>query len=172
MTGEVVLRPATPADARVIAEASVRAWRHAYADIIDAQALAERDLESQEPRWRELLAPGSGSGSWLAETGGRVVGYLTVGPSPDPDASGEIGMLRALYVDPAAQGAGLGTRLHALALESLRERGFTTATLWVFSGNEHGRAFYERRGWGEDPAGPGNEGDGWLAPAVRYAREL
>jgi GNAT superfamily N-acetyltransferase len=172
VSDEVVLRAAGPADAAAIAGVSVRAWSHAYADLIDPQALAERDVDSQEPRWRELLAAGSGAETWVAELRGRIAGYLAVGLSPDPDADGSTGMLRALYVDPPAQGAGLGTRLHALALERLRALGCATAKLWVFTGNEHGRGFYERHGWREDPSGPGNEGEAWLAPALRYAREL
>lgn len=172
MSGAVVPRRATPADARAIAEASVRAWRHAYADFIDPRALAERDAGSQEPRWRELLAGDSGVETWVAQAEGRIAGYLALGSSPDRDATEQTGMLRALYVDPAAQGAGLGTRLHALALERLRALGFGAATLWVFEGNGMGRAFYERHGWREDPAGTGNEGEGWLAPALRYRRDL
>ena len=172
MTGEVVLRPAIPADARAIAGVSVRAWRHAYADIVEPQALADRDVESQEPRWHELLDEGSGAETWVAQVEGRIAGYLTVGRSTDRDAGSRTGMLHGLYLDPAAQGAGLGTRLHALALERLRALGCREATLWVFEGNELGRAFYERQGWSRDPAGAGNEGEGWLAPALRYARRL
>ncbi len=82
------------------------------------------------------------------------------------------GTVRALYVDPVAQGAGLGTLLLDGAVERLVEAGHDEATLWVFAANGLGRAFYEARGWELDPAGAGQEGEGWLAPAVRYRRDL
>jgi hypothetical protein len=53
----------------------------------------------------------------------------------------------------------------------LRARGYRSATLWVFAGNEQGRRFYEAMGYRADGATkiltPG-------APleAVRYRREL
>ncbi len=166
-----LVRRAAATDAADLAGVSVRAWQHAYADILDPQVLAERDVESQLPRWEALLAD-SPNEVWLAEVAGRIAGYIVVGASTDRDAGPGLGMLYALYVDPPAQGAGLGTHLHAHALDRLRALGFTRVTLWVFTGNGLGRAFYERHGWEADSTGPGQEGEGWHAPALRYAREL
>ena len=61
-----------------------------------------------------------------------------------------------LYVEPAAQGAGLGTTLHDLASRRAARAGFPEAVLWVFEGNGHARGFFERRGWAPD----GARGDG------------
>jgi GNAT superfamily N-acetyltransferase len=171
VSGAVALRRAVGADAEAIAGVSVRAWWHAYEDVLDPRVLAERDLETQRPRWEAFLTDPAFE-TWVAEVAGRIAGYLRVGPSRDPDAGPATGVLDSLYVDPPAQGAGLGSALHARALERLRALGFTEATLWVFAANEHGRAFYARHGWAEDPAGPGNEGEGWHAPSVRYRRAL
>ena len=108
----------------------------------------------------------------VAEVGGRVIGYATVGASRDADATPAVGELAGLYVDPPAQGAGLGTRLLEDAIARLRSRGFARATLWVFEENGLGRAFYERHGWSVDPGGAGREGADWHGPALRYRRDL
>lgn len=171
MSDAITLRPATVADAEAIAGISVRCWAHAYADFLDPRVLAARTVESQSERWRGWLA-GDETTTHLAEVGGRVAGYATIGPSRDGDAVAGVGQLGALYVDPPAQGAGLGTRLLDDAVARMRVAGFASATLWVFEENGLGRAFYERHGWLPDPRGVGREGADWHGPALRYRRDL
>jgi GNAT superfamily N-acetyltransferase len=87
---------------------------------------------------------------WVDEVDGRVVGYASVRERA----------LTTLYVDPVAQGAGVGTRLLAEAEAA------GAAELEVFEANGHGRRFYEDRGWRD--AGPAGE---WLdRPLRRYVR--
>lgn len=171
MTDAVALRPATPADAEAIAGISVRGWAHAYADFLDARVLAQRTVEGQAERWRGWLA-GDETRTQVAEVAGRIAGYATVGASRDADATPAVGELAGLYVDPHAQGAGLGTILLDDAVARLRAGGFSAATLWVFEENGLGRAFYERHGWAVDPGGAGREGADWHGPALRYRRDL
>jgi ribosomal protein S18 acetylase RimI-like enzyme len=145
-----VIRGATVADADGIAAVEVRTFRHAYGDILDPRFLAELDPSARAEEWREAL----GSDDrvvFVAEIDARVVGYASVRDDGD---------LRTLYVDPVAQGAGLGTRLLAEA-----ERA-GARTLEVFEANGHGRRFYEARGWRDD--GPSGA---WLdRPLRRYVR--
>lgn len=174
MSGAATLRRAVPADAQAIAGIAVRTWHHAYSDFADPRTLAERTLEQQLPLWEQRLGVGVGSGDeiWVAEAGGRVVGYAAVGPSMDVDAGAGTGLLHALYVDPPAQGGGLGGLLHGHALERLAALGFVEATLWSFADNEQARTFYEHRGWAFDASGSGLEDPHWREPAVRYRRAL
>ena len=165
------LRRAGLGDAEAIAGISVRTWQHAYSDFIDPRELFERTIESQLPLWEARLARDAVSETWVADVGGRVAGYASVGPSGDGDAVAGLGSLLALYVDPPAQGAGLGRTLHSDAVERLRAS-FSAATLWIFSANEMARGFYERHGWTLDPSGAGQEGADWLSPAVRYRRDF
>ena len=131
-------------------------------DFIDPRVLAERTVASQTPRWRGWLAPARTGRPGSREVGGRIAGYAAVGPSADADATARAGSCAALYVDPPAQGAGLGARLHdARARAAARRWASPSATLWVFAQNELGAAFYERRGWVLDPAGAGQEGADW-----------
>lgn len=171
MTGGVGLRPVAFDDARAVAEVHVRSRNHAYADIVDPRTLAERTIDVQERRWAEHLAADL-TECWLAELGGRVCGFVSLAGSDDADATPATGMIHALYVDPPAQGAGVGTQLLDHATDRLRARGHDTATLWVYAENGLARAFYERHGWAVDPAGPGNERPEWTEPSVRYRRAL
>lgn len=166
------LRRAGAGDAAAIAGISVRTWHHAYGDFIDPRTLAERTVESQLPRWEERLGPDADGEVWVAQAGGRVVAYTAVGDSEDADAGSSLGALRALYVDPAAQGAGLGALLHDHAVERLAALGFATATLWSFAANDRARVFYEHRGWVLDASGAGQEGEDWLDASVRYRRDV
>jgi len=150
-----VIRAATEADAPALAEIQARAWRWAYSDFVayDDMPVAEERLE----RWRGNVAQGR---LRVFDQDGTVVGYASV----DGD------QLTSLYVDPAAQGAGVGARLHDDALERLRAEGQTRAWLWVFTANEQGRAFYEHRGW--RAVGEPHREPHWVGDALRYERAL
>ena len=71
---------------------------------------------------------------------------------PDPRRSLLRGELMSLYVDPPAQGAGVGTALLAAAEGALREAGYTQAVVDVLDATDAARAFYERFGWQRDDA--------------------
>ena len=154
-----MIRRAAPDDAEAIARVQMRAWQHAYADIVDPQLLAEHTVESRAERWRELLCGGERT-TLVIDVEGTIAGFATVVP----------GELRALCVDPAAQGAGAGSALLLAAQDALRAGGHREAVLWVFEANGHARAFYERHGWtADDP--PVVKDDRW-APELRYHRGL
>jgi ribosomal protein S18 acetylase RimI-like enzyme len=146
-----VIRPATRADAAAIARVNVATWQFAYAEIIDPEHLTGLDVDERAAVWEQLLGDGT-SRTWVAEISEQVVGFVNV--------EGE--RLKALYVDPVAQGAGVGSALLAEA-----ERA-GAGSLQVFAANGHAREFYEARGWrlaGDDGA--------WLdRPLVRYVRHL
>jgi GNAT superfamily N-acetyltransferase len=72
----------------------------------DAQAIAE--IHERALEWAEQpLQPLPAGETVVAELEGRIHGFATV-------ADGGI----AVFVDPPAQGAGLGTRLRAAALQA------------------------------------------------------
>ena len=145
-----MIRRATPGDAAAIARVEVRAFRHAYADIVDPGFLDDMDVEERAAAWSDALSQVDRV-VFVAEAEGRVVGYASVRLD---------GSLRTLYVDPVAQGAGVGTQLLAEAERAGAHE------LEVFAANGHGIGFYEARGWRDD--GPGEETLG--RPTRRYVR--
>jgi GNAT superfamily N-acetyltransferase len=154
-----VIRPATAADARTLAELEVRAWRWAYVDIVAEQGMIT--VDEREARWSGAAL----EGAFVAEVEGRVIGVVRFGPD-DHDPS--VGRLRGPDVEPAAQGAGVGAALYDHAVAHLRVGGFAEAVLWVFEANGHARGFYERRGWTAD----GATGTRAEAPELRYRQTL
>jgi ribosomal protein S18 acetylase RimI-like enzyme len=150
-----VIRVATDADAQAIAEIQARTWRWAYGDFIapeDMPVASER-----VPVWREIIARGAVR---VFDQDGTVVGYASV---QDDE-------LTSLYVDPVAQGAGVGSRLLADAQERIRAGGHTRAWLYVYADNAQGCAFYERHGWAAVGGLVGEKH--WRAPGRRYERDL
>ena len=121
----MTLRPATAADAAAIAVVHRRAMRESLSFLPDLHT-AEEDL------WffSERFLPANTV--WVAEIGGRVVGYLGF----DAD------WINHLYLLPDAQGQGIGPQLLAKALEDGRMR-----RLWTFQRNTRARRFYETRGF-------------------------
>jgi ribosomal protein S18 acetylase RimI-like enzyme len=150
-----VIRTATAADASALAGIQARGWRWAYGDFIAPEEMPV--AEEREPVFRELAERGAVR---VFDQDGNVVGYASV-------ADDEI---TSLYVEPAAQGAGVGTRLLADAVERIRAAGHRRAWLYVYADNGQGRAFYERHGW-ERVGGLVGESR-WRAPGYRYERDL
>lgn len=167
------LRPATAADAEQIARLQSRVWARSYADLVPAQALEPDAMETREARWPAWFAAPDRHGT-VWEQDGRVVAFSLVGASRDADAAPGTGELISLYVDPVAQGAGLGRSLLAEAELRLEEGGYRETTLWVFEANGLARDMYERRGWALEPAelSERHRDPSWWAPAVRYRRAL
>jgi ribosomal protein S18 acetylase RimI-like enzyme len=124
-----VIRRATVADAAAIARVHVAASQFAYAEILPPEELAAMSVADKVSEWQELL--GQGGTVWVAEVEGAVVGFTSV--------DGE--HLTSLYVDPIAQGAGVGTALLAEAQRA------GARTLDVLADSDQARTFYAARGW-------------------------
>ena len=155
------IRAATLDDADEIDRVHVQAWQRAYWEFIAPEDMigARTPQDERVALWRERLAAGQ-IRSWVYEVEGEVAGFVSAGA----------GELWALYVDPKAQGAGVGSALLAHAEDELRAEGADEAKLWVFIANEPGRRFYETRGWElvpgtEDPAD-------YVSPGVCYRKRL
>jgi GNAT superfamily N-acetyltransferase len=151
-----VIRRAVPDDAEAIDRVHVHAWERSYADFIPPDKMKSAEpAEERVPRWRERMEHPE-IRTWVYEVDGFVAGF----------ASASANELWALYVDPSAQGAGVGTAL----LSHVEGQMKGEAELWVFVDNEHGRRFYEARGWTEVPDSVA-EMD-YAAPGVCYRKAL
>lgn len=173
------IRRAVEADADRIGEITVAGWRHAYRDIVADERLDALDAaEIAEVRRTTIAAPEPMAVFVADDEQGRVRGYCTVGPSTDPELAGDTdstsastsAVLYTLYLDPEVIGTGAGGALHHAGLAHLTAAGFTRVTLWVYTANTGGQAFYAHHGW--RPDGEPYQGPGWSAPATRWARSL
>jgi GNAT superfamily N-acetyltransferase len=161
------VRPAQPQDAEAIARVQVESWRGAYRGLLPDALLDGLSVVRRRDGWRLTLErPLPRSHVLVADDGGEVVGFASVGPSRDADCDpAAVGELYTLYLLPSRWGLGVGAALHDAALAALRAEGWQSAIVWVLDGNERGRSFYERHGWGLE----GAERD---EPRYRPAREL
>jgi ribosomal protein S18 acetylase RimI-like enzyme len=144
------LRDATPADACAIATVLVQSWRAAYRGLLPDDVLAGLSVSDRERFWSDILtARPVHVRIVVAVTGDAIVGFAATGPPlvPDDRTDPTLGDLYALYLDPGVWRRGIGTRLHAAALDRLRSCGFTHAGLWVLDTNERALRFYIRHGW-------------------------
>ena len=146
----IELRDATPEDVEAVTTLFLRCWRESYATVLPAHVIEVFDEAGASELWRRaFVSPRPGTRGVVATDASRVVGVIRMGRDPDePDA----GHVFSLYVDPAAQGGGIGRRLLDSAVVWSRDQGLTTATLWVFEANRRARTFYAFHGWQPDGA--------------------
>jgi ribosomal protein S18 acetylase RimI-like enzyme len=166
-----LIRAARPADAQPIAAVHVATWRDAYAGLLPDEVLSGLDVGERAQRWHHnLSASAEGRFVLVFEQDGRVEGFVSGGPSRDQFPGGEV---YAIYVDPARQGRGAGSRLLTAAARHLSEAHFTDASLWVLAGNRPARRFYESQGWHSDGTEqPWTHSGGGSVMEVRYVTKL
>jgi L-amino acid N-acyltransferase YncA len=166
MTG-IEVRPADESDLEAIAAIYVDAAQAGWAHIFDQPSL--KAMEPPVDRLRaELASIDQHRQLLVAESEGRVIAFAVLRPSQDEDTDGiQVGELDQFYSDPAVWGQGAGRTLLAAAFETLRESGFTEATLWVAEENDRPRRIYEAAGWRFDGT---TRDKSWRGTSIRDLR--
>jgi len=143
----LLIRQATPADARAIAEVHIASWQAAYVGLIPQKHIDALDLEQRTMRHREHLKLGERPTIVACRSDGEVVAFASYGPSRGEGAGAEDGEFYALYAHPKAWGEGAGRLLTEHALAALASAGYRNTTVWVLDENQRARRFYERAGF-------------------------
>ncbi len=115
-------------------------WRTSE-ELVEGEARTLRDF---------FESPDDGSRLLIAEAGDARVGFALVEELRDYFTLERHGHVGILAVAAGAEGHGAGGALLRAAETWARDRGFSTLTLNVFSGNRHARAVYEHLGFEED----------------------
>lgn len=146
-TLEVIVRPATLADAPEIAAVHVDSWHSTYRGIFPAAVIDAQTIERRLELWTHALQLPSGARSvYVALRDGVVVGFASLGPLRTDAApiEGE-GELSAIYLRESAQGAGIGRQLFDAGARWLRQGGFNAMRCKVVRGNP-ASGFYSHLG--------------------------
>jgi diamine N-acetyltransferase len=137
-------RTAVAADAAALAELGASTFTHTFGHLYQPDDL-ELFLQNHSPEnWdKELNDPAFEVR--VAESDGKLVGYLKLGPPHLPfEPRGEAAELRQLYVVEDMKGQGVADELMHWAIERARDRRADYLYLSVFIENHRARRFYEK----------------------------
>ncbi|PYE88998.1 GNAT family N-acetyltransferase [Phyllobacterium leguminum] len=137
------IRRAVLEDATAIADVHHEAWQGAYAGIIPHKALNAM-LERRRAEWWARAIRLS-TQILVAEAGGKVVGYATLGPNRAHQLT-QKGEIYELYIQPEYQGIGLGGRLLRTARRCLADMGLPGTVIWALEDNTLALSFYRGAG--------------------------
>ncbi len=169
----ILVRDAKPEDAYQIATIHVKTWQYAYHGQMPEEYLNNLSIESRTRSWEEILSKKNPrTRNFVAVADSKILGFCSIGPSRDADASDEVGEIYAIYVASETLRQGIGTTLLSEAMKSLKGLGFRSATLWVLDTNVIGRRFYEKNHWIADGKMKTEEMSNFTLHEVRYKIEL
>jgi GNAT superfamily N-acetyltransferase len=157
---EITLRPATPADAPVVAAIWHRGWIDGHAGHVPDELVAVRTPESFAGRAVARVAD-----TTVAVVDGTVAGFVMV-------VDDEV---EQVYIAGEHRGSGIAAVLLTEAERLVAAGGHETAWLAVVAGNARARRFYQRNGWTDDGLFdyPASAERGTVAvPAHRYTKCL
>lgn len=164
------LRPATTADAELIASIHSTSWQATYRGLLPDAFLDGEVTRERAAYWQARLnAPGAERRSVvIAEHAGEPIGFACVERQPESLWGVLLDNLHAL---PGHQGIGVGKLLMGAAADWARTQGETQLYLYVLEGNTPAIGFYERQGWRFAGAEPDHMG-GVDITALRYVYRL
>ena len=150
-----VVERARVEDAAAIASVhaeSLRVSHQAFLSPRAAESTLAPALELRTQGWRGWIERRRAS-AFVARDTGAVVGFCAVHPMPEEGSGADsTAELAALFLLPSHWRSGLGRRLCQAAFVEARERGFSSAAVWVLDPNERARRFYEALGFRADGA--------------------
>jgi ribosomal protein S18 acetylase RimI-like enzyme len=140
--GDLVLREATIADLRPLAELHVRTFNETHLGPFGSGPT----YSTREWQWREKLSESDATNFVLVlETATKeLVGFIWCHPTKDKPTWAA--RLNKIYLRREYQRRGLGKRMVAAAVDRLLERGLTSMALFTEVDNEPACNFYEQLG--------------------------
>ena len=141
MTPLIQIRAATPEDAERVGELA-----REFANYLREQGDHSEFRFDAVAYRRDGFGPGAAFAGLIAESDGRVVGYLLYHPGYDTDGAQRLLHVVDLYVEKPSRGRGVGRELMRAAAEVGRHQG-ASAMMWsVYSRNHQAKRFYEQLG--------------------------
>jgi GNAT superfamily N-acetyltransferase len=139
------IRQATVSDSSGIARVHVESWKATYKGQVSDEYLNSLSIADRTKRWEEWFA-WDGLTVVVAEDHAQIKGFASFGRCQDDEEDATTGEVFAIYLLADEQRAGIGQSIWKVALQRLKERGFTAVTVWVLETNSPARRFYEKMG--------------------------
>ena len=135
----MLIRLAAMGDVAAVASLVQRYW--------DFEAITGFDRRRIEILFSELLAQPERGACWVAETDGRICGYLLAVFMFSLEHGGLMAEIDEIYVSPELRSKRAGSLLLAQAERDLARQGLVRLQLQLGVDNHRGRVFYERHGF-------------------------
>lgn len=140
-----IIKAATINDVKIISEIYALSWKCAYKGIVPQKYLDELGLDFWVPRfqtWMSLKRLKAG----ILYIDNIPAGCVTYRSSRDEKLS-NWGEIPSIYLHPNYYHKGYGKNLLNYALDKLKNYGYSNCYLWVLSGNNNAKKFYEKNGF-------------------------
>ena len=141
-SSEIRIREAKPKDFARVAAMHYPTWRQSWSGIVATHVL---DMIGTPKTWVDLQYPATlkrgGWGMWMAESRGKLLGMMLLGPDLSNPNHVQID---ALYVADDHQRSGVGRLLLDKALDTYPDNDMI---LWCANKNQKARSFYEKQGF-------------------------
>jgi GNAT superfamily N-acetyltransferase len=136
---DILIRPATTGDIAGLAPLVQSYW--------EFEAIAGFDRARIETLLHTLLAAPQSGACWVAESQGRLCGYLLAVFMLSLEHGGLMAEIDEVFVSREMRSLGVGSLLLARAEEELGQRGLVRLQLQLGSLNERAGLFYARHGF-------------------------
>lgn len=140
------VRPASPRDAKAVAEIHVAATQATFKGLVPEEALASLSFEKRLAFWREAISFGEPQ-LLVATDDDTVVGFVAFDRSRDKGTPQTTGEIWAMAVVPQRWSSGAGLALWDGGRDGLQEEGCTKVTVWVPLRNDRTLRFFELAGF-------------------------
>lgn len=146
MKPDLLIRPATPADAEALAALGAATFAETFGHLYPPEDLTTFLADAHGPERTAANLADPAKAHWIAEAGGEPVGYGQAGPCalPHPEVTPACGEIKRLYILRSWQGGGTGSRLLA---EMIQWLGGRRIWLSVWSENLGAQRLYARAGF-------------------------
>jgi ribosomal protein S18 acetylase RimI-like enzyme len=143
------LRPGTPADAAALAALGQATFAHTFGHTYRPADLAAFLAGAYSVAWHEALLADRTRATWVADSGGELIGFGIAGACklPVPSLEPRAGEIQRLYLRGDWQGRGIGSRLLEQLLAELQRRGHAPLYVGVWSQNLGAQRLYARYGF-------------------------
>lgn len=142
----VTIRPATRADAALLAELGARTFYDTFAPHCSAEDMAAYLTEAFGPAIQATELADEARRFFIAEVDGQAAGYaqLHVGDVPECVAGAQAIELARMYVAKEWFGQGVAHALMRTCIDEARDAGYRTMWLGVWERNWRAQAFYRK----------------------------